>query len=392
MPAALTTEMDRHDPSDLSSFNHHLSDLFSDLTSDSSSSSVLSLTWTRRLLDTFLISLEEFRFILQSSSASLTRPPTDRFITDFFDRAVKSLDLCTAVRDAIERVRNWQKHVQIIIGSLTGPDPLGEGPVRRARKAIGDLAIMMLDERDLPGSGSGPGFRNRSFARGSHHKDHHHGHGHAHSHGMGPHHRRSSSGGSGSSGNGHFRSLTWSVSRGWSATKQLQAIGSGLTPPRGVGTSDMSATVYTMGSVLFVSMLSLAASLPCQCDRSGSLSGAHFTAPPRGFLWGPSVYSIYEKVIEEWKRREKKSNSGLLKEIGEIERISRQLGEIIDAAQFPLEKEREVEIKEVAHELEKVSSVIKEGLDPLERQVREVFNRLVRSRTEGLDSLNRPSD
>lgn len=96
--------------------------------------------------------------------------------------------------------------------------------------------------------------------------------------------------------------------------------------------------------------------------------------------------------MEEWKRREKKSNSGLLKEIGEIERISRQLGEIIDAAQFPLEEEKEVEIKEVARELEKVSGVIKEGLDPLERQVREVFNRLVRSRTEGLDSLNRPSD
>jgi Protein BYPASS1-related len=154
----------------------------------------------------------------------------------------------------------------------------------------------------------------------------------------------------------------------------------------------MSASVYTMGCVLYVSMLSLAASLPCQCDRTGSLSGAHFTAPPRVFSWGPLIYSIYEKVLEEWKRREKKSNSGLLKEIVEIERISRQLGEIIDAAQFPLEEEKEVEIKEVARELEKVSSVIKEGLDPFERQVREVFNRLVRSRTEGLDSLNRPSD
>ncbi|KAF3336635.1 hypothetical protein FCM35_KLT19221 [Carex littledalei] len=378
--------MDGHGPSDLTSFNRHVSDLFSDLTSDSSS--VLSLTWTRRLLDTFLISLEEFRFIIQTAGPSLSRPPTDRYITDFFDRAVKSLDLCTAVRDGIERVRNWQKHVQIVIASLTGPDPLGEGPVRRARKAIGDLAIMMLDERDLPGSGSGSGFRNRSFARGANNKDHHHGHG------AGPHHRRSSSGGggSGSSSNGHFRSLTWSVSRGWSATKQLQAIGSGLNPPRGVGASDMSASVYTMGAVLYVSMLSLAASLPCQFDRTGSLGGAHFTAPPRIFSWGPTVYSIYEKVMEEWKRREKKSNSGLLKEIGEIERISRQLGEIIDAAQFPLEKEKEVEIKEVARELEKVSDVIKEGLDPLERQVREVFNRLVRSRTEGLDSLNRPSD
>lgn len=176
-----------------------MSDLFSDLTSDSSS--VLSLTWTRRLLDTFLISLEEFRFIIQTAGPNLSRPPTDRYITDFFDRAVKSLDLCTAVRDGIERVRNWQKHVQIVIVSLTGPDPLGEGPVRRARKAIGDLAIMMLDERDLPGSGTGSGFRNRSFARGANNKDHHHGHG------GGPHHRRSSSGGggSGSSSNGHFR-------------------------------------------------------------------------------------------------------------------------------------------------------------------------------------------
>jgi Protein BYPASS1-related len=154
----------------------------------------------------------------------------------------------------------------------------------------------------------------------------------------------------------------------------------------------MSASVYTMGCVLYVSMLSLTASLPCQFDRTGSLSGAHFSAPPRVFSWGPLVYSIYEKVLEEWKRREKKSNSGLLKEIGEIERVSRQLGEIIDAAQFPLEKEKVVEIKEVARELGKVSSVLKEGLDPLERQVREVFNRLVRSRTEGLDSLSRSSD
>lgn len=91
--------------------------------------------------------------------------------------------------------------MQIVIASLTGPDPLGEGPIRRARKAIGDLAIMMLDERDLPGSGSGSGFRNRSFARGANNRDHHHGHG------AGPHHRRSSSGGggSGSSSNGHFR-------------------------------------------------------------------------------------------------------------------------------------------------------------------------------------------
>ena len=40
-------------------------------------------------------------------------------------------------------------------------------------------------------------------------------------------------------------------------------------------------------------------------------------------------------------------------------------------------------------ELAQVCELMKEGLDPLERQVREVFHRIVHSRTEGLDSLGR---
>ncbi|KAJ3681503.1 hypothetical protein LUZ60_015992 [Juncus effusus] len=385
MPAALSCSMDGHDPSDLpSSFLRRVSALFSSL-SPSNSPLTLSLPWTSQLLDAFLLSLEEFRVLLHAS-APLNRPPIDRLVADFFDRAVKSLDLCTAVRDGIERVRTWQKHVQIVVGSLAGPDPIGEGPARRARKAVGDLAIMMLDERDLPGSGSGTGhgygFRNRSFALAQ-----------SVNHSRG-HHRRTSSGGggSGSSGNGHFRSLTWSVSRNWSATKQLQAIGTNLTAPRGVSISDLPSTIYTMGAILFVSMLSVTTSFPCQCDRSASLTGSHFSPPPRTFSWGPHVFSIYEKVLEEWKKREKKSNCGLLREIGETERILRELGEVLDVVQFPLEQDKEREIKELVGELEQVSEGVKQGLDPLERQVREVFNRIVKTRTEILESLNKGLD
>ena len=43
-------------------------------------------------------------------------------------------------------------------------------------------------------------------------------------------------------------------------------------------------------------------------------------------------------------------------------------------------------MREAAAELAAVCSAMKDGLEPLERQVREVFHRIVRSRMEGLDS------
>ena len=53
----------------------------------------------------------------------------------------------------------------------------------------------------------------------------------------------------------------------------------------------------------------------------------------------------------------------------------------------PFTGEREAEVREAAAELTTVCAAMKDGLDPLERQVREVFHRIVRSRMEGLDSL-----
>ena len=53
----------------------------------------------------------------------------------------------------------------------------------------------------------------------------------------------------------------------------------------------------------------------------------------------------------------------------------------------PLTGEREAEVREAAAELAAVCAAMKDGLEPLERQVREVFHRIVRSRMEGLDSL-----
>ena len=53
---------------------------------------VLSLAWTRRLLDAFLLCLEEFRALLFGSGVSpAAQPPLDRLVADFFDRTVLDL-------------------------------------------------------------------------------------------------------------------------------------------------------------------------------------------------------------------------------------------------------------------------------------------------------------
>ncbi|MQL41524.1 DUF793 domain-containing protein, partial [Escherichia coli] len=48
-------------------------------------------------------------------------------------------------------------------------------------------------------------------------------------------------------------------------------------------------------------------------------------------------------------------------------------------------------VRQRVQEIAQVCDALKDGLDPLERQVREVFHRIVRSRTEGLETLGRPN-
>ena len=77
---------------------------------------------------------------------------------------------------------------------------------------------------------------------------------------------------------------------------------------------------------------------------------------------------------------------GLLKEIYGIEKSARYMNELIDSVQFPMGDEKEEEVRRRVEELGIVYGALKNGLDPLEKQVREVFHRIVKSRTEGLDS------
>ncbi|KAF6163656.1 hypothetical protein GIB67_036116 [Kingdonia uniflora] len=353
---------------ELESFQKQVADRFLDLSS-ASAEDLLSLSWIRKLLDVFLCCQEDFRAILFNNKGYVSKPPLDRFIGDFFERSVKGLDVCNAIRDGVEQIRQWHKHLEIVLcalGDSRGTKMmLGEGQFRRAKKALADLAIGMLDEKD---SGSVIAHRNRSFGRNNTNTG-------------------TSTSSTSNSGKGHFRSLSWSVSRSWSASKQLQAIGNNITPPRAneiTATNGLAVPVFTMNSILLFVMWALVAAIPCQ-DRGLQ---THFSIP-RQFAWAAPILSLHERILEESKKKERRNANGLLKEIHLIEKCARNMTELADSAQLPLSDEKEKEVKERVEELDQICKMLKDGMDPLERQVRDVFHNIVRSRTEGLDCLGK---
>nr|TKW05681.1 hypothetical protein SEVIR_7G192600v2 [Setaria viridis] len=109
-------------PSVADAFQRRVADLLDDLLAPNGDD-LLSLTWTARLLDAFLLCLEEFCTLLFGPEAgAAVRPPLDRLVADFFDRAVKALDLSNIIRDGLD-----------LVGGLGAGDGIGgvDGDGRR---------------------------------------------------------------------------------------------------------------------------------------------------------------------------------------------------------------------------------------------------------------------
>lgn len=346
---------------ELEAFQKNVTDRFA-LLASTGSDQLLSLAWLSNLLDAFISCQEEFRSLLIVCKISLCKPPVDRLVSDYFERGVKALDVCNAVRDGVEQIRQWQKLVEIVLTSLDDDkcSSFGEGQFRRAKKALIDLAVGMLDERDHKSCISSY----RSFGRHS-------------------------SDNKSVSSFTNFRSLTWSVSRSWSASRQLQAIANNILASRGndvTGGNGVVGAVHTMNWILLFVMWALVASIPCQ-DRGLMV---HFSIP-RQFTWAASVLSLHDKISEESKKRDRRNAVGLLKEIHEMERCGRVVLDLADSVKFPLTHEKEIEVRRGVKELAQVFKIFKDGLDPLERQVRDVFHKIVCSRTEGLHYMGKAS-
>lgn len=351
---------------ELQSFQKHVTDLFHDL-SAVGADEFLSIAWIQKLLDVYVSCLEEFRGIFLKNKEQVSKPPMDHWTDEYLDRSLKALDICNAARDGIEKIRMWHKHLEIVLCALDSRQrAYCEAQFRRARKALMDLALEMLDGRD---SGSAFSHRNWSFGRHNTRKDQNH-------------RRRHTS-------SGHSRSHSWSISASWSASKQLQSIANNLVAPRGnenAATNGLAGSVFTMSSVLMFVLSALVAAIPCQ-DRG---LNTHFSIPPQ-FSWGIPLMSLHERIMEESKKRERQSSNGLLKEIYQVERCTRHMTDFVDLVQFPLTEEQKTELEQELQELASICEKFKNGLDPLERQIREVFHRMKNCRTEGLELLSRAS-
>ncbi|CAI9778024.1 unnamed protein product [Fraxinus pennsylvanica] len=340
---------------ELQSFQKQVAERFNDLAAVDSDE-LLSIAWIRKLLDAYLCCQEEFRLIVFKNNDFLNRHPMDRYISEFFERSVKALDVCNAIRDGIEKIRQWQVQLEIVLRALDNQSCLGEGQIRRAKKALIDLAIRMLDGKE---SKTTLAHRNRSFGHNNVTRE--------------------------NKSLGHARSLSWSVLRSWSPARQLQAIGNNLVAPRAneiMATNGLHVAVFTMNYVLFFTMWALVAAIPCQ-DRGLQ---SHFSMT-RQFIWSTPVISLHERILEESRKRDGRNSCGLLKEIHEIEKCVRHMNELTDSVHFPLNESKEGEVKERIREVKRVYGALKDGLVPLERQVREVFCRIVRIRADCLDSI-----
>lgn len=333
---------------------------FQDL-SLANSDEFLSISWIQKLLDAFATCQEEFRVILTNNKAHLSNQPIEKFLTEFFDKTIKALDICNATREGIEKIRQWRKNLDIVVCALDCPHKvINEGQFRRARKALMDLALLMLEEKE---TGSVFSHRNRSFGRVNKNKENQ---------------RRPS---------GHTRSLSWSVSNSWSASKQLQSIANNLIPPRGndiASTNGLSLLVFTMSFVLMFVLWTLVAALPCQ-DRGLQIN---FTIP-RQFSWGTPFFVLHSRIIDLAKKQERRDSHGLLQEIYQMEKCIHHMTDLVDSGQFPLTDEQKEEVKEGVQELSLICEVCKKGLDPLDRQVREVFRKIMSCRNEGLELLGK---
>lgn len=320
---------------------------------------LVTIAFLRKLMDVLLGCEEEFRALLVSRGSKPPPPPVERLVSELLERWVKSLDICNAVTESLDTLRFSHRHAEIAVAALVAPAPLlgGEAQLVRARNALSKL-LPTLSPEDRPAA---PADRAWSFGRSS----------------RGP----TSATGSAVGIRVPLRSLSLKLSRAWSAAKQLHAMASGLTPPRGGGdggsAAALSLAVYAMSSVLVFAMWILVAAFPSQ-DRSPA---PPLPSPPRQLPWAAPMAELQERLAGEWRKKDRKGSSsvmpaGMMAELQRMERAGRALMEAGPA-----------ETGWAVQDLAEACRAVGEELGPFRRQVREVFHRIVQGRAEVVEFL-----
>ncbi|XP_078161225.1 protein ROH1A-like [Carex rostrata] len=338
------------------------------LLSSDDSSPFLSLSFLSKLLDSLLCTEHEFRsllpVLLSRNPSILSKPPSDKLANDLLDRAVKSLDLCNAVSLSLQAMRHSHRQARIAASCLLQSDHIGEAQMSRARRALKKLLGGAFHRTGSSGRGGGSGGSGSSISRDM-----------------------------------HSKSLSFSVSRNWSARQQVQAMAAHLAPPRQATVTDtasgLAMAVYTMSSLLVFVMWVLVSAVPCH-ERLSTNGTTNATAPPppppKHLQWAAPMMTLQDKITEEWKRKDKKTSGGLLAEMQTVESSARWLMEWVEEGVKEggplIEEDRAKEVTARASELEEACELLEEGLEPFERQVRAVFHRVVSSRAEVIRYLD----
>ncbi|CAH8342205.1 unnamed protein product [Eruca vesicaria subsp. sativa] len=321
---------------ELEDFQKHVAQRFTELLSPSDP--ILSIQWLRKLLDAFMSCESEFQSVLATNPAQISKP----LVPEMLDRIVKALDICTAVVNGVDSVRQSQRLAEIAVTALK-QQPLSDGSVRRAKRALTSLLDALNADKNSGGSGRRATTTEQSSSFGH---------------------------GSGGGGGG-------CVSKNWSAAKQIQAMTTNLALPRGGEASPM----FIMSSVMVMVMWTLVAAVPCQASNGLTV---HLPLP-RHQVWASAAASIQERIGEELKRKEKRcGGGGLMEEMHRMEKVGLKLMEFADGFRFDGEEEVKAEVEE----MEEICRIMEDGLDGLQRQVREVFHRLVKSRSEILEAID----
>ncbi|KAG2302884.1 hypothetical protein Bca4012_061214 [Brassica carinata] len=355
---------------DLELFQKHIADRFTELLSPPpppqppsdetntaasvpATEQIMSVTWLRKLMDVFLCCEAEFKAILLMGRdpTQISKPPFDRLVPEMLDRSIKALDICTAVVNGIDSVRHYQRLAEIAVAALE-QRPLGDGNVRRAKRALSNLliALSIEDKENVSGGGRGGG---------------------------------SSAASKGGATIGQLKSSSWAVGRNWSAAKQIHAMTANLAPPRGNEAAGLPLPMFIMSTVTVFVMWVLTAAVPCQ-ERAGL---ANHLPVPKHLNWAQSLVGIHEKIGDEWKKKEKKGSAGLMEEMTRMEKLGHSLVEFADGFHYPAEKEAAESAAAQVAEMAEICRRMEEELVPLQQQIREVFHRIVRSRAEILEVL-----
>lgn len=350
---------------DVELFLKHVADRFHDLSSSENNHNnkgLLSLPWLQNVLAIFLSCEAEFKamLLLKHHPTRISKPPYDRLVSELLDRTIKALDICNAITIGIDSICQWQKQAKIAVSAL-GQTPLGEGQFRRAKRAL-TVLLTSLEEKD---GNCRTTDGNRSFGK-----------------------KCNFSTSATECSGAHLRSLSWGVPRTWSASKQVQAMAGNLVAPRSAEMNGLALPIYTMNMVLVLVMWILIAAVPCQ-DRGGLTM--HLPLPPRLLACAAPMAILQEKIVEEWRKKEKKGAMGLMKELQRLENCAKELIELGDKTQFPIGPEQIKEIQMQANDLADTCRRLEEELIPFGQQVREVFHRIVTSRADILDCMGQTS-